>query len=245
MLRLLSLLLLFVAVAHAAEPEKLRSIAEGLTKAKGEFVFESLPSKSPSNVSFDAVEVSARTKRGLRLEGTAMRSLGVSLRGWKIGPCVGVGPFTSGTAGIFQLLPSAENTAAPGIVWTQVAATNVVPGSKDSNATTRPVKPGEAVALWPSLTQYLRNDGCGSAEGVLFLKGDGDELGFPLEGFLAEFPTESFETGAAGKVQEALSGGNGRSWIDRACARRCGIEVVTEKKPAAAAAASASEKKKP
>lgn len=90
---------------------------------------------------------------------------------------VGVGPFTTGTAGIFQSFPSAEK-AAPGLIWTQVAATNVVPGSKDATATTRPVKPGEAVAVWPSLTQYVRNDGCGAAEGVLFLKGDGDELGY-------------------------------------------------------------------
>ena len=112
-----------------------------------------------------------------------------------------------------------------------MTATNVVSGnSKDTNATTQPVKPGEAVALWPSLTQIVRNDGCGAAEGALFLRGDGDELGFPLEGFLAEFPSESFEAGAAGKVKEALNGGNGRSWIDRACARRCGIEVVAEEK---------------
>lgn len=128
-----------------------------------------------------------------------------------------------------------------------MTATNVVPGnSKDVNATTRAVKPGEAVALWPSLTQVVRNDGCGAAEGVLFLRGDGDELGFPLEGFLAEFPSESFEAGAAGRVREALSGGDGRSWIDRACARRCGIEGVMaseEKKPAAAGAPE--NKKKP
>ena len=85
MFRLLSFFLaLLVAVAHAAEPERLRSIAEGLTRTKGDFVFESLP--KPSNASFDSVEVSARTEKGLRLEGTAMRSLGVSLRGWKIGP---------------------------------------------------------------------------------------------------------------------------------------------------------------
>ena len=77
---------------------------------------------------------------------------------------------------------------------------------------------------------------------MLFLKGDGDELGFPLEGFLTEFPTESFEAGASGKVKEALNGGNGRSWVDRACARRCGIEVVEEKKPVVAAASSAGKK---
>ena len=78
------LLLIFVAAAHAAEPDKLRSIAEGLTRSK-DFVFESLPKSAP-NVSFASVEISARTQKGLRLEGTAMRSLGVSLRGWKIGP---------------------------------------------------------------------------------------------------------------------------------------------------------------
>lgn len=81
---LLPVLLLLVCFTHAAEPEKLRSIAEGLTRTKGDFVFTSLPRKS--NDSFDSVEVSARTEKGLRLEGTAMRSLGVSLRGWKIGP---------------------------------------------------------------------------------------------------------------------------------------------------------------
>ena len=87
-LSLLPLVLLLV-VTHAAEPEKLRSIAEGLTRTKGDFVFESLPKSGPSNISFDTVEVSARTEKGLRLEGTAMRSLGVSLRGWRIGPwCV-------------------------------------------------------------------------------------------------------------------------------------------------------------
>lgn len=120
----------------------------------------------------------------------------------------------------------------------------MVADRKDSNATTRPVKAGEAVALWPSLTQIVRNDGCGTAEGVLFLRGDGDELGFPLEGFLTEFPSESFDAGAAGKVKDALNGGSGRFWVDKACARRCGIEVTAaeEKKPAAAAA---SEKKKP
>ena len=91
----------------------------------------------------------------------------------------------------------------------------------------------------------MRNDGCGAAEGVLFLRGDGDELAFPLEGFLTEFPTESFEAGAAGKVKDALNGGNGRSWVDRACARRCGIEVVAEEKKPAAAAGGAPEKKKP
>ena len=87
MLRCLSLLLALCLglCAHAAEPDKLRSIAEGLTRTKGAFVFQSLP--KPSNTStFDSVEVSARTETGLRLEGTAMRSLGVSLRGWKIGP---------------------------------------------------------------------------------------------------------------------------------------------------------------
>ncbi len=78
--------LFLVLVAEAAETDKVRSIAEGLTRSKGDFVFDSLP-KSPSNgSSFDSVEVSARTEKGLRLEGTAMRSLGVSLRGWKIGP---------------------------------------------------------------------------------------------------------------------------------------------------------------
>lgn len=78
-----------------------------------------------------------------------------------------------------------------------------------------------------------------------FPQGDGDELGFPLEGFLTEFPSESFEAGAAGKVKDALNGGNGRSWIDKACSRRCGIDGAAgeEKKPAAAAGAS--EKKKP
>ena len=131
MFRLLSFFLaLLVAVAHAAEPERLRSIAEGLTRTKGDFVFESLP--KPSNASFDSVEVSARTEKGLR-----------------------------------------------------------------------------------------------------------------LEGFLTEFPTESFEAGAAGKVKDALNGGNGRSWVDRACARRCGIEVVAEEKKPAAAAGGAPEKKKP
>lgn len=66
---------------------------------------------------------------------------------------------------------------------------------------------------------------------------------------MSEFPSESFEAGAAGKVKEALGGGSGRSWTDRACARRCGTEATVEdKKPAAAATAAAgspSEKKKP
>ena len=85
-LAVLLLVVMFVSVAHAAEPDRLRSIAEGLTRAK-DFVFEPLPTTSvPSNASFASVEVSARTQKGLRLEGTAMRSLGVSLRGWKIGP---------------------------------------------------------------------------------------------------------------------------------------------------------------
>ena len=91
MIRRLSLLLLlpllaFVAIARAAESDTLRSIAEGLTRSKGDFVFGSLP-KSPANASaFESLEVSPRTEKSMRLEGTAMRSLGVSLRGWRIGP---------------------------------------------------------------------------------------------------------------------------------------------------------------
>lgn len=231
---LLLLVVALVAKCHAAEPEKLRSIAEGLTRTKGDFVFKSLPSSSSS--SFESVEVSARTEKGLRLEGTAMRSLGISLRGWRIGPCVGVGPFTTTAAAFFQSFPSASSGAdAPALVWNQIATTNSVGGGKDSNVTTKPVKAGEAVAIWPSLTQVVRNDGCGAAEGVLFLRNDGDDVAFPLEAFLAEWPVESFDAGAAGKVRDALNGGNGRYFVDKVCARRCGIpEEEAAKKPAAA-----------
>ena len=80
-------------------------------------------------------------------------------------------------------------------------------------------------------------------KGVLFLEGDGDELAWPLADFLIEFPSESFEAGAAGKVREALNGGNGMSWVDKACARRCGIDADAKKAPAEAAAED--KKKKP
>lgn len=214
---------LFVVLAaglcDAAEPEKLRSIAEGLTRTKGEFVFASMP-KANSSDPFDSVEVSARTEKGLRLEGTAMRSLGLSLRGWRIGPCVGVGPFTTATSAFFQLFPTdKKGEEGPSLVWNQIASTNSV-GGKDTNVTTKSVSPGSSVALWPSLTQVVRNDGCGAAEGVLFLKNDGDDVAFPLEAFLTEFPGESFDAGAGGKIKDAL-GGNGRYWVDKACERRC------------------------
>lgn len=236
-------LALAVASCDAAEPEKLRSIAEGLTKAKGDFVFASLPpqpsSSSSSPSPFESVEVSARTTKGLRLEGTAMRSLGVSLRGWRIGPCVGVGPFTTSTAAIFQSFPppsekSKNADEGPALVWNQIASTNSVGGGKDANVTTKPVKPGEAVAIWPSLTQVVRNDGCGAAEGVLFLRNDGDDVSFGLHDFLAEFPGESFEAGAGGKLKDALNGGDGRYWVDKACERRCGVSPkkdASAKKP--------------
>jgi len=215
-------LALAVALCHAAEPDKLRSIAEGLSRTKGDFVYASLPKNSSSP--FESIEVSARTEKGLRLEGTAMRSLGVSLRGWRLNGCVGVGPFTTTTAAIFQSFPSEKKgDEAPALIWNQIASTNSLGGGKDANVTTKPVKAGDAVMLWPSLTQVVRNDGCGAAEGVLFLRNDGDDVAFPLEAFLTEFPGESFDAGAGGKIRDALSGGNGRWWVDKVCERRCGI----------------------
>lgn len=168
------------------------------------------------------------TTPDLRLEGTPSRALGASLRAFTQPPCVGRGPFVFQRPGWAYRLPGDGDAKASNFTWSVIPEAS---GDKKVRALTEAVPVGSAVALWPGLTSYTLNDGCAAASIVLVTTGDGDALVLPLQAYR--------EAGPAADPLARASGGDGATWVDDDCAKRCGVKAVASKAAAPAPAAAA------
>lgn len=189
------------------------------------------------------------TTPALRLEGTPSRALGVSLRAFHQAPCVGRGPFLFTEPTFAYRVPAAGGGKDAKFMWTvalndtaQVRRGRGEREEREGAPRTPPFPPlqaerevnvGDAIAIWPGLTSWSLNAGCGAVEVVLVSRGDGGSLQFPMKSYLQSLGGESFARGTAGRVAAEL-GGDGGTWGDAACAKRCGLPAPAKPAPAPA-----------
>jgi hypothetical protein len=160
------------------------------------------------------VELSAVTTAGLRLDNTARRSLGLTARLTRLGPCTGLGPFVPSGPGLMYVLDTgAADASAVVEVGLALAPAGGGGGAGAANATTHVAQraaPGDAAALWPGVTGHVSNAGCEPVELLAVFAGD--------DGGLVFFPSAA--AAAGGPPQQ---GGDGGRFVVAECVSRCGL----------------------
>jgi hypothetical protein len=225
------------------EKKTLRSTAAALSAAGGTDIVFPLrsalgpldPKNPPPLPSSASVDLSALTSPGLRLDNTARRSLGLAARLTRLGPCTGLGPFVPTAPGLLYVLDSGSGADAR--VEVGVALAPGAAGENNTNNThvSHAASPGDAAALWPGVTGYVANAGCGPVEFLSVFGGDDGGLVFPAAAWAAGAPA-----GAAGG--SAGGAGDGARFVVDGCVSRCGLGGAEASAPAAAAAAAVAPK---
>jgi len=224
-------------LSPATEKKTLRSTAAALA-AGSDFVF---PLRSglgplagggggppPLPPSSRAVDLSALATPGLRLDNTARRSLGLAARLTRLGACTGLGPFVATAPGLLFHTDGGGGgdgaRDAPrvefGLALQEGAPPAASPSAANGTHVARPLAPGDAAALWPGVTGYVLNSGCGPAELLAVFGGDDGGLSFPEAAWLGAPPP------AAAPAAGAVGGGaRGGQFVDEGCAARCGLRA--------------------